>query len=534
MTTALSQHQHLLDPVVLNHPKRQFALKVMDLLKTRQFDALQALLAPSWAAFESGALSDLGLSRAWSHMGLQRADLIEPTQAWVQAYPHSYAALLFAAQLHCAVAWQARGTATSNNTSEKQFAVMQQHFDAAFPYLHRALAADARPTLAIAVGITMARAGSDDPDRDYIALAQPHLPHSPVLYGRLMWALNPKWGGSLAEVNGLFRSAQQWSASWPDEERKRVHATHRSELADIEACNGDSDRAIALLNGILHEAPDFDDAHSQLARQYNYKDHMQLAVDHLLRAVRLAPEADRLDRLGDYYEELGQQDVAMAYFEEAMLWGSGSAAGSVAHWLSDHLKAASANQRPAIEEQLGRVASYGVQQFSPRTMFVTGSIEFFQRGDDAAKARAYDWWREAARWGHSGAMFNLGIAHFDGENGQTLNKPLAIQYWERSAALGHLSSHERLGKALLTGDGIAPDLEGAAYHLEIAADGENVYAMREWICCLWFGRGTPEDRDTAKQLLQRLKALSPDMYESARERIGLGASIKNWVGKLFA
>lgn len=84
----------------------------MDLLKKRQFDALQALLAPRRAAFESGALSDMGLSRMWSHMGLQRADLIEPAQAWVQAYPHSFAALLFAAQLHCAVAWQARGTCT--------------------------------------------------------------------------------------------------------------------------------------------------------------------------------------------------------------------------------------------------------------------------------------------------------------------------------------------------------------------------------------------------------------------------------------
>ncbi|MFN7154725.1 MAG: hypothetical protein ACK4OE_13640 [Acidovorax sp.] len=532
--TALSQHQHLLDPVVLNHPQRQFALKVMDLLKTGQFDALQALLAPSWAAFESGALSDLGLSRTWSHLRLQRTDLIEPAQAWVQAYPNSFAALLFAAQLHCSVAWQARGTATSNNTSEKQFAVMQQHFDAAFPYLHRALAAAARPTLAIAVGIAMARAGSDDPEHDYIARAQPHLPHSPVLYGCLMWALNPQWGGSVAEVDALFRAAQQWSASWPDEERKRVHATHRSELANIEACNGDSDRAIALLNGILHDAPDFDVAHSQLARQYNYKDQMQRAADHLLRAVRIMPEADRFDRLGDYYEELGQQDVAMAYFEEAMLWGSGSAAGSVANLLSDQLTSARADQRPAIEEQLGRVAPYGMQQFSPRTMFVMGSIEFFQRGDEAAKVRAYDWWREAARWGHSGAMFNLGIAHFDGEDGQTLNKAMAIQYLSRSASLGHLSSHERLGKALLTGDGIAQDLESAAYHLEIAADGENVYAMRDWICCLWFGRGTPQDRDTAKQLLQRLKALSPEMYESARERIGLGASIKNWVGKLFA
>ena len=532
----LSANHSRLDATILNHPQRRMVLKVLDLLQAQKFEALEALLQPSWAAHEARTLSDWGLVKAWPHLGLQRADLIEPATAWVKAYPQCMAALVFAAQLHCTVAWQARGSATSDQTSEKQFAVMQQHFDAGFPYLHRALALRDRPTLAIAVGILMTRAGQDDPAHDYMALAQPHLPHSPLLYDRLMWALNPKWGGSTEALESLYTAAKAWSTAWPQADRSTVQTCYEIELADVASCSGYADQAITRLKSLVQSAPQSDAAHAKLAAQYNYRDQMQLAVDQMLQALRISPSANRLNQLGDYYEQIDQGALAAAYFEEAMLWGSGDAAGSMAQWLSEQLQQASPAQRPALEQQIGQVAQYGMQQYSAETLFVLGSIEFFQRGDAAAKARAYDWWRQAAQWGHRSAMFNLGIAHFDGNNGQPLNKQLGLEYWSQAAARGNWGAHDRLGKAYLHGDGVAQDDERAAYHLEIAADGENVYAMRDWITCMWFGRGTSQDRDTARQVLKRLKALDSDVYQVARDNIGLVANIahfaKNIVRKL--
>lgn len=535
-THTLSVHQHLLDTAVLNHPQRQMALQVMDLLKTHQFDALETLLEPGRAAFEAGTLSDWGLAKAWSHMGLQRTDLLEPAAAWVNAHPNSMAALVFAAQLHCAVAWQARGTATSNRTSEKQFAVMQQHFDAAFPYLHRALALRPQPTCAIAVGIAMTRAGQDDPTHDYMALAKPHLPNSPLLYDRMMWALNPKWGGSVEELKQLHDAAKGWSAAWPETDRSLVASCYEIEMADVASCNGQTDEGIARLKKWLQTSPQDDVAHARLAAQYNYRDQMQQAANHMLQALRIAPSVNRLNQLGDYLQQMGQHERAAACFEEAMCWGSGDAAGSMAQWLSEQLPKATPAQRPALEQRIGQVAQHGQQQYSVETSFVLGSIEFFQRGDEAAKARAYDWWRQAAEWGHRVAMFNVGIAHLDGHNGQPLNKPLGLGYLQQAAACGHLGAHERLGKAYLQGDGTAQDDEQAAYHLEIAADGDNVYAMRDWVTCLWFGRGTAQNRDAAQQVLQRLKTLDRDVHATACSRIRASTSalgfLKEWVKKL--
>ena len=527
---------NLVDPQIAMHPDRQMVVKVMDLLRSQQFDALEKMLQPSWQAYASGTISDWALERAWPHLGLQRADLVEPAMAWSQTCPGSYAAQVFAAALQCNVAWQARGSNTGDKTSAKQYEVMQQHFDAAFPCLHRALALTPRPTLAIGIGLVMSQAGQEDPQNDYGALAHNFLPYSPLLYDRLMWSLNPKWGGSTSEMQTLLATANDASVTngWGAAERAWVQACYEVELADVASCEGYAERALSLLKDTLKHQLHCDTAHAKLAFIYNYQDQMRLAIDHMLQALRLSPSANRLAQLGDYYQETGQHDLALAYFEEAMLWGSADAAGSMTELLSDQLQRSTSQQRPVIEQKIAYVAEYGLRQFSSETMFYLGSIEFFQRTDAQAKSRAYQWWRQAAQWGHRTALLNLGLAHFDGIHGQALNKPLAVGYFTEAAKLGNINAHEHLGRAYLRGDGVAINDEFAAYHLEIAADNDNVYAMRDWAYCLWMGRGTPQDREAAYQVLHRLKQLNPEIHRIALERVGLSGGVMTWLKNIFS
>lgn len=386
---------NLVDPQIAMHPDRQMVVKVMDLLRSQQFDALENMLQPSWQSYTAGAISDSALARAWPHLGLQRADLVEPAMAWSKTCPGSYAAQVFAAALQCNVAWQARGSNTGDKTSAKQYEVMQQHFDAAFPCLHRALALTPRPTLAIGVGLVMSHAGQEDPNNDYGALAQDFLPYSPLLYDRLMWSLNPKWGGSTEEMQSLLDRAKNASVAnhWGPVESLLVQTYYDVELADVASCEGHAERAISILQETLKHHPQCDAAHAKLAFVYNYQDRMRLAIDHMLQALRLSPSANRFQQLGDYYQETGQVELAIAYFDEAMLWGSADAAGSMTELLSDQLQRSTSQQRPAIEQKIAYVAEYGLRQFSSETMFYLGSIEFFQRTDAQAKSRAYQWWR---------------------------------------------------------------------------------------------------------------------------------------------
>ncbi|MBU1352227.1 MAG: SEL1-like repeat protein [Gammaproteobacteria bacterium] len=520
-------YQQFLDPVVLSHANRRWVINFMELLNARRFEALQALVQPQWLAFEGNTLSDWGLELAWPHLDLRRSDLLEPAAAWAQAYPQSFAAQIFAARLQCSVAWEARGTATSDRTSEKQFAVMQQHFDAAYPYLHRALGLSSRPTLAIAVGLAMTRAGQNDPSHDYEELAQGHLPHSPLLYRWMMWALQPKWGGSTEAMSSLFEAAKGWGKSWNEHDRAQVQIRYDDEMADVAACSGEPEHALEMLRNIARSAPDQGAIHSHLASRYNANDDTHLAIDHMLQAVKIAPAAQRLYPLGNYFHQIGRTEQSLAYLEESMLWGSGAAAGDMMESLRDQFSRASPGDRPMWEAQITEVARHGLQQYSSDTMFVLGCIEYFHRDDAQAKHRAYGWWQQAADWGHSVAMFNLGVSHFDGDDGLPVNKSLGLDLLNQAAAQGSWKANRRLGHLYLHGDGVQQDDVRAAYHLEFAAEGEDVRAMREWVFCLWFGRGTPKDRDAANAILDRLKVLDPDEYKRARDEIGWGAAIKN-------
>jgi hypothetical protein len=100
---------NLVDPQIAMHPDRQMVIKVMDLLRSQQFDALENMLQPSWQSYTSGAISDWALARAWPHLGLQRADLVEPpAMAWSQTCPGSYAAQVFVAALQCNAMWRGK------------------------------------------------------------------------------------------------------------------------------------------------------------------------------------------------------------------------------------------------------------------------------------------------------------------------------------------------------------------------------------------------------------------------------------------
>lgn len=492
-------------------------------LRAHRFDALDATLNAQQAQYEHGTLTESALLAQWPHLHLQRVDLIPPAWAWTQARPDSYAAHVFMASLQKMVGWQARGTATSNQTSARQFEVMQQHFDVALQHVHRALALSDCPATALATGIQITQAGNDDPGFDYHQLAEPVLPRSPMLCGVMMWALNPKWGGSLEALQTFLDRASAWP-HWTPNERAQIEARYWNERADISRMQGHTEKAMAHVRTSLSRDSAQSDAHSLMSSLYADQDRYPEAVASLDTALARETTPGRLKRLGSYLEHLEQEDQAMKVYERALQWGSGYAASRLLRLNRE--RAAD----PRVSARIDEWAQHGESQYSPEAMFVAGVIDYFERGTDQARQRTYGhWWPKAADWGHATAQVNLANTFWQGMDGQPVQPQRAFDYAKAAADADDDSGHDVLGRMYFHGECTARNYAAAAPHLERAARAGHAKGMRDWIRCLWFGLGTPKDRIAAQQWLEQLKALDPQCHQQAMDYIrSPGNAIKSW------
>jgi TPR repeat protein len=492
-------------------------------LRAHRFDGLDAALNAQQKQYESGTLAESSLLAQWPHLHLQRVDLIPHAWAWTQACPDSYAAHVFMASLQKMVGWQARGTAPSSQTSVRQFDVMQQHFQVALQHVHRALALSDCPATALASGIQITQAGSDDPDFDYVQRAEPVLARSPMLCGVVMWSLNPKWGGSLEQLQSFLDHALTRPNVTPGD-RGQIEAHYWNERADISLMHGDTDKAMNHLKTSLSRDPAQSDAHSLKSRLYADRDDYRQAVASIRTALERETTPARLEKLGIYLENSEQADQAAHAYERALFWGSGYAAGRL---LNLHREKTA---DPRVSARIDEWAEHGLSQYSPEAMFAAGAIDYADRGTDQDKQRSYGhWWLHAADWGQTSAQFNLANAYWHGVDGQPVNPQRAFSYAKAAADAGDDNGHDMIGRMYFHGDCTTRDHAAAAPHLEQAAHAGLAKGMRDWIRCLWFGLGTPKDRVAAKQWLEQLKALDPQCHQEAMSHISSPTNIiKSW------
>ena len=106
-----------------------------------------------------------------------------------------------------------------------------------------------------------------------------------------------------------------------------------------------------------------------------------------------------------------------------------------------------------------------------------GVMHLRQEASDASSAAAFSWFEKAADQGHATAMFNLGVAYWEG-SGITQNKKKALALWEQAALKGDSGAQFNLGLAYYIGEERAPDLSLAQKWIGLAADQNHPEAKR--------------------------------------------------------
>ena len=136
--------------------------------------------------------------------------------AWLRQAPNSAYALAASGTAYVAMAQRQRGSAYSRETSQSSFEAMHRLIERARDDLDRAVALDPKMTPAYAA---MIHAGALDSDRAYAFRAAKGAlavdPASFPTYGRLVWMSQPKWGGTVAQMQRIVDAAQKHAPQNP-------------------------------------------------------------------------------------------------------------------------------------------------------------------------------------------------------------------------------------------------------------------------------------------------------------------------------
>jgi tetratricopeptide (TPR) repeat protein len=187
-------------------------LKVLALLRDREFDALTQLIESSQKRFEDdfGAEADLALAVVSFHT----ADpaLTPVLDAWVAAQPRSFAPLLARAKHFEAVAFARRGAKLAEETSEEQFQGMRTYLAKAVRDAKAALAL--HPKLSEAYHVLMSSAMAFGDQETCRRLADEALAMAPYTLRVRVSYLHcqlPRWGGSYEAMDAFARDAQRFA-----------------------------------------------------------------------------------------------------------------------------------------------------------------------------------------------------------------------------------------------------------------------------------------------------------------------------------
>lgn len=306
-------------------------LQTQRLLRARDFATLTRQLEAKQARLEQDIRREDELSTTLSAFGVADPALTPLLDEWVVAQPEAWAPRLARARHRITVAWQRRGAKLAKETSDEQFAGMQQWLDAVIADAREALQRNPKLTEAYRLLIRTAQAHGDQ--RACVRFAELGLAVAPAslrVRSALAQCLLPRWGGSYDAVSALAREAQ-------------THVRENPALASLlgyvdwdRGCLARNetryDEAVALFTRALAAGEDFqfyDDRADTYLRQKRYTD----ALADLARALALAPEASGIlvtrawilvaleryqDALGDVRlaSEIDPTSVALARFRQ--------------------------------------------------------------------------------------------------------------------------------------------------------------------------------------------------------------------------
>jgi tetratricopeptide (TPR) repeat protein len=288
--------------------------ELRDLLRRGEFAALEKRLDAVQRDYESGRRPESDVFVAFHP--LQRPDAQADLERWVAARPRSWAAVAARGLRLTDAGARARGGKFISETSPMQIAQMEDDFHLALPDLRTAIQARPRFLPAYARLIDIARMdGDDEMARAVFREALKRDPTTLYVRETYLQSLEPRWGGSYAEMESVAREAQAHVSEsprlrsllgYPVAER----AYDRMLAKDWAGAADGLSQALSFGRGVgwLEER----------ARVYQKLGRCQDAITDLDEVLGYEPDAaEALVQRASCSRDLGQRDAAMRDYARA-------------------------------------------------------------------------------------------------------------------------------------------------------------------------------------------------------------------------
>jgi hypothetical protein len=152
-------------------------------------------------AYRTGALDEFALLQEFTAFSIADPSMQGHFDAWVTAFPHSYAARLARGIYYFKSGIQTRGTRYAAHTTEQQMRGMKFYLDKAQPDLQASLALDAKPMVSynylIRIGMEI---GQKESNRSLLDAALKLDPVALLARRPYLKSLETRWGGSLDQM----------------------------------------------------------------------------------------------------------------------------------------------------------------------------------------------------------------------------------------------------------------------------------------------------------------------------------------------
>jgi Zn-dependent protease with chaperone function/TPR repeat protein len=178
--------------------------QIIDLLGKRDYAALERLLGGHQWTFEADSDSSRQLENAFGAFRKVPRSGEAALDEWVGKHPASYAALVARGSYYHAQGLDARGTAFIKDTPDENIEAMRVYLSKARRDLERSLKLTQKPYLSrlLLMSITRAAGSRRGAKAQYVEAAK-LAPQSVELRLAYMSSLEPRWGGSLAEMEAF-------------------------------------------------------------------------------------------------------------------------------------------------------------------------------------------------------------------------------------------------------------------------------------------------------------------------------------------
>jgi TPR repeat protein len=353
--------------------------------------------------------------------------------------------------------------------------------------------------------------------RDYIAEARKAASGSPWLCRQILWALNPKWSGSMEAFQRFYEDMS--ACNWSEEGRRLLDAAYLTEMGDIALCQEDNkEKALSCCK----QAADICDrpfAYMALANKLQWTEQEREAEAYYLKALSKEPNPDCYFMLGLLREcDLDDHQGAAEAYEKAVEFGHGQ---SAAYWAELHLTFEPQDRRdnPGLFDKIEAMLKLGMQQYSSDAWHLQAGRYLNGEGVPKNGKEAIPYWIEAAKLGSGISAKNLGLTYWNGSFGLKQEYDKAFQYMKLAVQLDEEGAYANLGRMYYRGHGTKQDYKAARHYLEIGAKAGSAEALADLARIYWLGHGVPSDRQVAETFLMQLREIDEPMYREVHNEL---------------